>query len=322
MAEAPFDGTTATSNTITVGQSIGDILDFVGDSDWYSTTLTAGKVYGIIMAGDSNPFDAYLYLRDINGNVIAFNDDLDYYTPSVGDDPLNSTILYKPSTTSTFYIEADSYLQQSTGNYTLSIEEIPAGDSRMGTSGPDFIRMESSNAYKDDVVVGFAGDDDIHGFRGADTISGGLGNDLIRGGNGRDMLTGGDNADYMYGGFGQNRFLNAADGHVDRIVIRSDQFVYNYVYGKDGNSPLGDKADVIDELDAIDQIWIDGVSRADLTVRNNVVHTTPFGEQANGIGIFSKGVLEAVYTGTNLNSIQVDSILNGFDSTVNPLPVA
>ena len=190
----------------------------------------------------------------------------------------------------------------------------------MGSGGGDFIRMESNEFYKDDVVVGFAGDDDIHAFRGADTIAGGEGNDLIRGGNGRDMLTGGDNDDIIYGGFGQNRFLNSADGHIDRIVIRSDQFVYNYVYGKDGNSPLGEKADVIDELDSFDRIWIDGVPTSELTVRANTFHTTPFGEVANGIGIYSYGVLEAVYTGDDLNVTQISSMLGGFDSTTSPLP--
>ena len=189
----------------------------------------------------------------------------------------------------------------------------------MGTSGGDFIRMESNDQYKNDVVVGFAGDDDIHTFRGADTIAGGEGNDLIRGGNGADMLTGGDNDDDIYGGFGQNRFLNSADGHIDRIIIRSDQFVYNYVYDKDGNSPNGEKADVIDELDANDQIWIDGVSIDALSVRDNISHTTPFGFQANGIGIYSNGFLEAVYTGNDLTSTQINSMLNAFDSNVAPL---
>lgn len=319
MAEALNDGSILTTNSISVGNSTRDTLDFLGDSDWFSTSLTAGTVYGIIMSGNEDNFDSYLYLRDVNGQIIAFNDDLDYYTPNVGDNILNSTILYKPSTSGTFYIEADSFVDGSTGDYDLTIEEIPAGDSRMGTSGGDLIRMESSDLYKNDVVVGFAGDDDIHAFRGADTIAGGQGNDLIRGGNGADMLTGGDNDDDIYGGFGQNRFLNSADGHIDRIIIRSDQFVYNYVYDKDGNSPNGEKADVIDELDANDQIWIDGVSRDALSVRANTVHTTPFGVQANGVGIYSNDVLEAVYTGNNLNATQINSMLNAFDSNVAPL---
>ena len=313
----PANETVNTAWSLTPGDAtFRNSLDRIGDKEWVRTELTEGKVYAIIMTGD-DPFDSHLYLYDNVGNFITDNDDIDFHTTGI--EWRDSTILYKPATTGTFFIEANSFKNEGIGDYNLQIQEVLAEESFMGIGGRDIWKAESSDQYKNDVLIGFAGNDDFHGFRGADIIAGGFGDDLLRGGNGADMMSGGNDHDDIYGGFGQNRFLNSADGHIDRIIIRSDQFVYNYVYDKTGNSPNGEKADIIEELDANDQIWIDGVSRDALSVRANTIHRTPFGVQADGIGIYSNNILEAVYTGDSLNATQINSMLNAFDSNVAPL---
>ena len=82
--------------------------------------------------------------------------------------------------------------------------------------------------------------------------------------------------------------------------------MYNWVYGKAGNSPNGEKADVIEGLDAIDRIKIIGANTSDITVRSGA---TAHG--VSGIGIYAKGALEALYIGGNLSASQISGMTTG-----------
>ena len=152
-----------------------------------------------------------------------------------------------------------------------------------------------------DEIVGDSGNDVITGYRGADYLEGERGDDIIRAGNGRDEIWGGLGSDNLYGGFGKNTFYEEDDGSVDKIYFKSDQHAYNYIYGKAGNSPNGEKADTIYELDAFDQIFVQGVTNSQLG----------FARVSNGIGIFADGTLEATYIGSNLNLRQISSMTSG-----------
>jgi len=317
MPEEIFDDTINTPKTLLVNSSnSNEALDHLGDEDWFKTTLTAGHVYALTMEDQSGgAIDPFLSIYDSLGNVVDSNDDIDVVTPGVNDNGLNAGFFFKPETTGTYYIGASSLKNNDLGDYSLALQELAtsAQSSYIGGSEADVIHMESGENFKDDIVVGRGGDDDIHGFRGADILSGGDGQDIVRGGNGQDILTGGDGADYIFGGFGKNTFLNSADGSIDRIVCRSDQFAYNYVYDQAGNNPNGEKVDTFYDLDAFDQIWIDGVDTADIQVIDNA---------ANGIEIYTGGFLEAVYVGNDLDQNQIAGMTFGFDSTVAPLPIA
>ena len=156
------------------------------------------------------------------------------------------------------------------------------------------------------IIAGGKGNDDIKGFAGWDIIDGREGDDLIHGGNGRDIITGGLGADELWGDFGWNTFTSEKDGSSDLIAVKSDQYVVNWLYGKAGNNPNGEKADIIEGLDSIDKIVIVGVGTNDLTF---AASATAHG--ATGIGIYGKGALEALYVGGDLSLAQIKSMTSG-----------
>jgi Ca2+-binding RTX toxin-like protein len=174
-----------------------------------------------------------------------------------------------------------------------------AVDSLKGTTRPD-------------QIIGFRGDDSLVGVRGSDTVFGMQGDDIVRGGNGRDVLSGGAGSDEVYGGFGLNTFNDEKDGSLDEIYFKSDQFAYNYIYDKAGNNPSGAKADRIEKLDSIDEIYVQGAATSQLSF-SSVNHTNGLGS-LDGIGIYVSGYLEAVYTGGDLSAAQLRSMTVGVDA--------
>jgi len=138
------------------------------------------------------------------------------------------------------------------------------------------------------VISGGKGNDDIKGYAGWDNLEGGDGSDLIHGGNGRDIISGGAGRDELHGDFGWNTYKSEKDGESDLIAIKSDQFLVNWLYGKAGNSPNGEKADIIEGLDPIDKIKIIGVDTHEISFAVNIST-----KGTTGIGIYGKEILEA-----------------------------
>ena len=168
----------------------------------------------------------------------------------------------------------------------------------------DSTKAENDNFYGD------SGNDILTGFRGSDVLYGQSGDDTIRAGNGRDLISGGRGADTMFGGFGRNTFKSEDDGDADSLYLKSDQWAYNWLYGKSGNSPNGEKADIIEGLDLSDSIFIQGVATSDLSFASTN-HIFTDGQSVDGIGIFAQGVLEVIYTGGDLNAQQLQSMTFG-----------
>jgi len=156
------------------------------------------------------------------------------------------------------------------------------------------------------VISGGNGNDDIKGFAGWDIIDGGAGDDLIHGGNGRDIISGGAGGDELHGDFGWNTYKSEKEGVSDLIAIKSDHYLVNWLYGKAGNSPNGEKADIIEGLDAIDKIKIIGIDTSEITFAANVI-----AKGVTGIGIYGKGILEALYTGGDLSINQITQMTSG-----------
>ncbi len=107
----------------------------------------------------------------------------------------------------------------------------------------------------------------IYGTRRSDYLNGTVQNDFIYGYQKDDTLIDGLGADRLYGGAGKNTYTMTADGQVDISYIRVDN-----------------KVDTITSLGLEDRIDILG---------NNV----SFAQLDDGIGIYSKHRLQAVYTG-------------------------
>lgn len=107
----------------------------------------------------------------------------------------------------------------------------------------------------------------IYGTRRSDYLNGTDQNDVIYGYQKNDTLIDGLGADRLYGGGGKNTYTMTADGQVDISYVRVDK-----------------KVDTITSLGLEDRIDILG---------SNV----SFVQLDDGIGIYSKHRLQAIYTG-------------------------
>lgn len=170
---------------------------------------------------------------------------------------------------------------------------------------PDILPASQVFDKAGSILEGSSEGETLRGLAGWDVIDAKGGNDLVRGGNGRDVISGGAGADELHGDFGWNTYTDERDGADDLIAIKSDHFLVNWWYGTDSNSPNGEKADIIEGLDANDQIKILGVTTDQLSFGDASAHGV------QGIGIFADGILEAVYTGGDMNSDQLSSITTG-----------
>lgn len=181
----------------------------------------------------------------------------------------------------------------------------------LGFDGDDQLFSGSGNdglvgGNGNDSMGGGVGNDQLNGGDGDDELSGDEGNDFIHGGNGSDRISGGFGSDELHGDFGLNVFSSEKDGSRDLVVVASDQFLFNPLFSKAGNSPNGELADIIKGLDPDDDIIISGALRSDLRIDPNVAHRGDM-----GIGIFASGVLEALYTGGDLSVRELQAMTSG-----------
>lgn len=109
---------TTTNGSVTVGGSVEGDLSFVGDRDWYKITLTEGQSIQIALDGTgTTPVgDTFLRIYDAAGNLLGSNDD-------GGTSGFNSLLNFIAQSGGTYYIEAASWDDQSTGHYTLAVSE-------------------------------------------------------------------------------------------------------------------------------------------------------------------------------------------------------
>lgn len=113
-------GSTATTATLAMGSNINVVIDTLGDHDWYAVTLTAGVTY-VIQTWSQTGSNPDTYLRVMSGSTqLAVNDD-------IASGNTWSLINFTPTTTGTYYIDAGTYADQSTGTYQLSIAPMPTG---------------------------------------------------------------------------------------------------------------------------------------------------------------------------------------------------
>ena len=104
-----------TEGIVEVDRNIEGALEVEGDRDWFRVNLADNRFYDLSITGKSL-IDPYLRLYNQNGELITENDD---------HDGLNSAIKsFKPTITSTYYIEVGAYGDAGTGSYIVSANEI------------------------------------------------------------------------------------------------------------------------------------------------------------------------------------------------------
>jgi len=260
---------------------------------WYSSNdlLALQKIWGVdASAAAGNPNRTLIF----NSASKAADLVLNWY-------PIAQLSAQAQDISTTTYLNVQSSGRSDT---VLINKVVQAGDS----GAEIFAKQIDFNAPQmaGSIVNGGKGDDIISGYAGWDILDGGDGNDLIRAGNGRDIICGGAGADELWGDFGWNTFRSEIDNSSDLIVVKSDQFLANWLYCKAGNNPSGEKCDVIEGLDSSDKIIIAGVATEFLSFNANAS-----AHGLNGIGIYANGFLEALYTGTNLSTSQLSQITSG-----------
>lgn len=196
-------------------------------------------------------------------------------------------------------------LRISTNTWSDTIDVINVGRSSDTGDTLSSDQIDLTRANQGSVLCGGNGQDFIIGKAGWDILDGGAGNDFIKAGNGRDIITGGLGSDELHGDFGWNTYRSERDGSKDLIAVKSDQFLVNWMNGRSGNNPNGEKCDIIEGLDSFDRIRIIGAATSDLSF------SAASAQGISGIGIFAKGFLEALYTGGDLSISQIASMTDG-----------
>jgi serralysin len=110
-------GNVNTNASMAVGDVFHGTLNGGGDtSDWIKINLTAGQQYTIALAGvgalNDRLEDPFLRIRDASGNVVSSNDD---------DNRRDSAVTFTATETGTYYIDVQSYNNQTTGDYGVSV---------------------------------------------------------------------------------------------------------------------------------------------------------------------------------------------------------
>ena len=221
----------------------------------------------------------------------------------------NTEITYMGTDLLSDAAKVESFSIKVAGNLFAETTSIPDGQNNILNSLNTGIFTPDLLAGNDE-IYGSEFSDVITGYRGADVMSAGNGDDEVRAGNGSDLITGGSGGDLIYGGFGHNTFTGERDGSVDSIFFKSDQFAYNWIYDSAGNSPNGEKVDVIKALDSSDELYVQGVETSMLSFGSVDNFSTQSGD-FSGIGIYANGFLEAIYTGGDLNTQQLQSMTSG-----------
>ena len=120
-----------TAGTITVGSSVAGSINFTGDTNLHSLSLTAGVTYGFALDG-TTLVDPFMELLDRNGVVLDSDDDSG---PGLG-----SYLSFRPTTSGTYFLAARESGNNATGSYNAKVWQIPTisiADSRVveGNSG-------------------------------------------------------------------------------------------------------------------------------------------------------------------------------------------
>jgi serralysin len=112
-----FADTTAPLGSVAVNTTATGNLETVGDHDWFAIALTAGQTVTIDLEGidtlQGTLEDPFLALYGPAGAFIVQNDD--------GGSGINSQLVYTPTASGTYYIDAGAYDDDGAGTYRVAV---------------------------------------------------------------------------------------------------------------------------------------------------------------------------------------------------------
>jgi hypothetical protein len=221
----PGDATT-TFNLPLNGSIAGEIqaVEDPGNADWYAIRLVAGQAYqfDLVSTGLADP---ELFLRDDTGNVVASNDD--------SNSSSNSQILFTPSASGLYFVDAHDDSGLGTGKYKLSatlLSPITQDPVHTVATHEDALRETVDGSDRNDQLTASDFGAELRGERGSDTLLGGAGGDSLflgaggnhddagahnigDGGGGSDSIRGSSGADLLMGGIGNDFLFSEATGN-------------------------------------------------------------------------------------------------------------
>jgi hypothetical protein len=113
-----FPANATTTGVVPAAGTATGNLEVAGDHDWFGIQLTAGVQYTLKLQGDTvgagTLHDPLMQLFNGSSQFIASNDD--------GDGNLNSRIVYTPSVSGIYYIDAGAFGDQYAGTYRITVE--------------------------------------------------------------------------------------------------------------------------------------------------------------------------------------------------------
>lgn len=109
---------TNTNTTLSVGNPVSSSIASTGDRDWVRIDLAPGEWIQVDMNATSGGLDAFLRLRDEDGNLLDRDDDSGSGT--------NSSLVFGGGEGGTYYLDAGSFNSASAGSYTLTASSVSA----------------------------------------------------------------------------------------------------------------------------------------------------------------------------------------------------
>ena len=178
-ASDDYAGNSNTSGQLFVNSSTSGSLENVGDHDWFTINLQAGKRYQFDLDGISLD-DPYLYLRNASSSLVTYNDDKSYYN-------YDSQIIHTALNSGIYYLDAGSYYDAYTGDYTLSASELNAPVPGFN-SNDGYGHVNAQRAFEQLLDISLASVEDLGGnLWGVDNVNA---PEVWNGGNGFSGTTG------------------------------------------------------------------------------------------------------------------------------------
>lgn len=112
MVDIP--GNDTTTRSITIGGTLDDTLEVMGDRDWVRVELTSGQSVKVFLDGLTLE-DPYLRIRDASGNLLFENDDI------TSGSNRDSLLAFTATYTGTYFIDVGAWEDKYTGTYELSV---------------------------------------------------------------------------------------------------------------------------------------------------------------------------------------------------------
>lgn len=134
LAVQEVAGSTGSGGAISFGESRSDSIESAGQTDSFYFNAVAGRAINLTMTKIDNQLDPFLELYDQNNNLVIADDD--------SGDGNNARIQYTLAGAGRYRIVARAYRNQSTGRYTLRLDEIAGTNLALGrpvqTSSTEF----------------------------------------------------------------------------------------------------------------------------------------------------------------------------------------